>query len=83
MMDHVNAAVAFLLSKGISRPDVGVILGTGLGQEFVRKIEEKIEVEYASIPHFPLSTVESHSGRLVFGRIADKTVAVMQGRFHY
>jgi purine-nucleoside phosphorylase len=81
-MDKLNEAYAFLKSGGITEPEIGIVLGTGLG-----KLIEEIRVlkffDYADIPHFPLSTVESHSGKLVYGDIKGKKVLVMQGRFHY
>lgn len=61
---------------------VGIILGTGLGG-LVKEIEERLEIDYADIPHFPLSTVESHQGKLIFGKLGGKNVVAMQGRFHY
>lgn len=61
---------------------VGIILGTGLGG-LVNEIKIEHEIDYADLPHFPLSTVESHRGKLIFGTIADKKVVAMQGRFHY
>lgn len=64
------------------RPTVGVILGTGLGT-LVRDVEIVAELPYEEIPHFPVSTVESHHGRLILGRLGDVPLLVMQGRFHY
>jgi purine-nucleoside phosphorylase len=61
---------------------VGIILGTGLGG-LVNDINVEHEIDYANLPHFPLSTVESHKGKLIFGTIGDKKVVAMQGRFHY
>lgn len=61
---------------------VGIILGTGLGG-LVREIEIASEISYGDLPHFPLSTVESHEGKLIFGKINGKNVVAMQGRFHY
>ncbi len=61
--------------------EVGIILGTGLGG-LVKEIEIHSELNYADIPHFPLSTVESHTGKLIFGKIGSKKVVAMQGRFH-
>ena len=61
---------------------VGIILGTGLGG-LVKDIEVEHEIDYAKLPHFPLSTVESHKGKLIFGTIDNKKVVAMQGRFHY
>ncbi len=63
-------------------PEFGVILGTGLGA-LVNDIEVKHTLAYSEIPNFPVSTVESHSGKLIFGNLADRPVVVMQGRFHY
>ncbi|MFH1194626.1 MAG: purine-nucleoside phosphorylase [bacterium] len=62
--------------------EIGIILGTGLGG-LVKEIQIEHEIEYAELPHFPLSTVESHKGKLIFGKINGKKVVAMQGRFHY
>lgn len=67
---------------GDFKPETGIILGTGLGS-FSREISPLFSVSYEQIPHFPVSTVESHSGRLVFGTIAGKNVVCMEGRFHF
>ncbi len=64
------------------KPEIGVILGTGLGG-LVKEIKIEHELEYSKIPHFPVSTVESHSGKLIFGTLGGKNVMAMQGRFHY
>lgn len=64
------------------KPAIGIILGTGLGG-LVREIKNQIVLEYDTIPHFPVSTVESHHGRLIFGTLGNKEVVAMQGRFHY
>ena len=71
----------FLQSKGFTNPEIGIVLGTGLGQ-LVQHIQIEKEVDYADIPNFPISTVESHSGKLIFGTLEGKKVVVMQGRFH-
>lgn len=63
-------------------PTTGIVLGTGLGA-LVRDIDIEYSIDYETIPHFPLSTVESHKGRLLFGTLAGKKVVCMQGRFHY
>jgi len=60
----------------------GIILGTGLGG-LAKDIDVQYEIEYEDLPHFPLSTVESHHGKLIFGKIGDKNVVAMQGRFHF
>jgi len=61
---------------------IGIILGTGLGG-LVKEIKVSHQIEYGDLPHFPLSTVESHHGKLIFGSIADKNIVAMQGRFHF
>jgi len=62
--------------------EVGIILGTGLGG-LVKEIEIECEIDYSKLPHFPLSTVESHQGKLIFGKIGGKNIVAMQGRFHF
>jgi purine-nucleoside phosphorylase len=79
---HIDDAIAFLRSKTAATPAVGIILGTGLGG-LVKEIALETVIDYAEIPHFPLSTVESHRGRLIFGTLGGKRVVAMQGRFHY
>ncbi|ALI97890.1 purine-nucleoside phosphorylase [Rufibacter tibetensis] len=64
------------------QPDFGIVLGTGLGA-LVHDIEVAFSLDYSDIPHFPVSTVESHSGKLIFGELGGRKVVVMQGRFHY
>jgi len=83
MFDQVQDAAGFLKSQGIIDPDVAVILGTGLGNSFVEHFQHAITIEYRSIPHFPISTVEFHKGRLIFGEVRGRKVLAMQGRFHY
>ena len=82
MWDKVQETVAFLQSKGITKPDYGIILGTGLGS-LVDNIEVEIRLPYEEILNFPVSTVEGHSGELIFGNLAGKKVLAMKGRFHY
>jgi purine-nucleoside phosphorylase len=78
----MEEAVAYIRHYTQSVPPVGIILGTGLGG-LVTEIDTEIIIDYADIPHFPLSTVESHHGRLIFGALEGVRVVVMQGRFHY
>jgi purine-nucleoside phosphorylase len=78
----IDDAVRYLRTRTAMQPSVGLILGTGLGG-LVREIGAEVVVEYEDIPHFPISTVESHHGRLIFGMLAGKRVVVMQGRFHF
>src|SRR3989304_9351759 len=67
---------------GSSSPEIGIILGTGLGG-LVKDIHIEHKIDYKEIPHFPVSTVESHHGYLIFGTISGKNCVIMQGRFHY
>lgn len=78
----IDDATSFLRTKTGMEPSVGIILGTGLGG-LANEITPEVAVDYADIPHFPLSTVESHSGKLIFGTLGGKKVVAMQGRFHY
>ena len=82
MLDRIKGTTNFLKSNGFNGPEVGIILGTGLGR-LVRHIEIDHVLEYDKIPDFPVSTVESHDGKLIYGRIGNKKVVAMQGRFHY
>ncbi len=82
MVQRVNEAVKFLQSRGYQAPDVGIILGTGLGA-LTDEIAIEHELVYANIPNFPVATVEFHKGKLIYGKLAGKTVIAMQGRFHY
>ena len=82
MIEKVSAAVKFLKEKGFENPEVGIILGTGLGA-LTEEIEIEKEFVYANIPHFPIATVEFHKGKLIYGKLEGKTVIAMQGRFHY
>lgn len=71
------------ISKHITQtPEIGIVLGTGLGR-LVDEIEQEKSLPYNFIPHFPISTVESHFGKLIFGTLGDKQVVAMQGRFHF
>lgn len=79
---QIEEAVRVIRKKTKSNPPVGIILGTGLGG-LAKEIEREVEIDYGKIPHFPVSTVESHRGRLMFGTLAGKSVVAMQGRFHY
>ena len=81
MIKHIEKTVSYLQDKGFDTPEVGVILGTGLGQ-LVNEIEILVEVSYNHIPNFPTATVEFHKGKLIYGNLTGKKVIVMQGRFH-
>jgi purine-nucleoside phosphorylase len=78
----LDEAVKFISGKVSFKPEIGIILGTGLGS-LVDGMKLAGSVEYEDIPHFPTSTVESHHGRLLFGTLRGKRVVCMQGRFHY
>src|SRR5512133_1147539 len=82
MIQKIKDAVDFLKSEGIHDPQIGIVLGTGLGRMADSISINKI-IDYSSIPHFPLSTVEFHSGKLIYGELQGKKVLAMQGRFHY
>jgi purine-nucleoside phosphorylase len=83
MLNEILEASNFIKERGVTQPEIGVILGTGLGNLFVKEIKNQKVVNYNSIPHFPISTVESHKGQLIYGEVKKKKVVAMQGRFHY
>ena len=82
LKQQITEAVNFIRSKTKSEPRIGIILGTGLGS-LASGIKLETTVGYETIPHFPVSTVESHAGKLLFGDLSGKKVVAMQGRFHY
>ena len=82
MLEKIQETAAFLKSKMHTQPETAIILGTGLGS-LVNEITDKYEINYQDIPNFPVSTVEGHSGKLIFGKLGDKDILAMQGRFHY
>ena len=82
MLKKIKESAEFLEKKTNCHPQVGIILGTGLGG-LVNEIEIEHSISYEDIPNFPLSTVEGHSGRLIFGNLGGKQVVAMQGRFHF
>jgi len=81
MYEKIVEAADFLRAKGITSPETGIILGTGLGK-LAEQIEPEIEIGYQDIPHFPVSTVEFHHGVLIYGNLRGKKVLVMKGRSH-
>ncbi|MGC8779186.1 MAG: purine-nucleoside phosphorylase, partial [Candidatus Caldatribacteriaceae bacterium] len=82
LRNWIEESAQFIREKVPFTPSIGIILGTGLGA-LVDEMEIDRVIPYEEIPHFPVSTVETHKGNLVLGHIADKPVVVMQGRFHY
>lgn len=84
LKDKISETAKFIEGelKAKPEPEIAIILGTGLGN-LAEKIKEKKSIEYSKIPHFPLSTVKGHKGELVFGKIGDKKVVAMEGRFHH
>ncbi|MFC0603026.1 purine-nucleoside phosphorylase [Winogradskyella pulchriflava] len=81
MIKYIIESTEYLQSKGFENPEVGIILGTGLGQ-LINEIEIIAEASYNHIPNFPTATVEFHKGKLIYGVLEGKKVVVMQGRFH-
>ena len=81
MLQYIEEAVAFLKQRGFERPEIGIILGTGLGK-IIENVKIEAEVSYNHIPNFPTATVEFHKGKLIYGTLEGKKVVVMQGRFH-
>jgi purine-nucleoside phosphorylase len=83
MLEKINQTAEYLRSRVEGEmPKIAIILGTGLGP-LVDHIDDKLFIPYSEIPNFPVSTVEGHSGNLIFGRLGGKAVIAMQGRFHY
>lgn len=82
MLEKIKETGTYIQSKTGFRPEVGIILGTGLGG-LVKEIEIEHSLGYETIPNFPVSTVEGHSGKLIFGKLGGKNVVAMQGRFHF
>lgn len=78
---QLQESILFLKENGFTNPEIGVVLGTGLGK-LIHEISIEKEIAYSEIPHFPEATVEFHSGKLIFGDLSGKKVVVMSGRFH-
>ena len=81
-MKEIQEALNFINNYKFQRPEIAIVLGTGLGG-LLENCTIKLSIPYSDIPHFPISTVESHTGQLIFGEIADKPIVIMHGRFHY
>ena len=82
MLEKIQETATFLRNKMHTFPETAIILGTGLGS-LVNDISDAYEINYQDIPHFPVSTVEGHSGKLIFGKLGNKDIMAMQGRFHF
>ena len=82
MLERIQETADFLKSKMHTHPETAIILGTGLGS-LANEITDKYEIGYETIPNFPVSTVEGHSGKLIFGKLDNKDIMAMQGRFHF
>mgnify|MGYP000660056657 CR=1 FL=1 len=80
-IQQLEESISFLIEKGFENPEVGIVLGTGLGK-LINEIQIGVEIAYKDIPNFPEATVEFHSGRLIYGDLSGKKVIVMSGRFH-
>jgi purine-nucleoside phosphorylase len=82
LYDKIQATRAFIEQRIKNRPKVGIILGSGLG-DLTHAVAQEAAIDYADIPHFPVSTVKGHSGQMLFGKMNGKDVVLMAGRFHY
>jgi purine-nucleoside phosphorylase len=82
IVEQIGEAVSFIQGKYPQKPLVGIVLGSGLGN-FSEEMQIQAEIPYKDIPHFPVSTVEGHSGKLLLGAIKGKSVVAMAGRFHF
>ena len=78
---QLQETIDFLTSKGITNPQIGIVLGTGLGK-LVHEIDIEHEIAYADIPNFPVATVEFHSGKLIYGTLSGRKLILMSGLFH-
>ncbi|MCK5086722.1 MAG: purine-nucleoside phosphorylase, partial [Melioribacteraceae bacterium] len=82
LLQMIGETLDIIRSKTKDNYEIGIILGTGLGG-LVKDIDIECEIEYEDLPHFPISTVESHHGKLIFGKLGGKNIVAMQGRFHF
>ncbi|MGI6409716.1 MAG: purine-nucleoside phosphorylase [Bacteroidales bacterium] len=82
MLEIIKDTVSYIKTHIQVEPEIGIVLGTGLGG-LVKEIDIHTSLSYEKIPNFPISTVEGHSGKLIFGKLGGKNVVAMQGRFHY
>ncbi len=82
MLEKIQETAAFIKTKMHTQPETAIILGTGPGS-LVQEITDAYEINYSDIPNFPVSTVEGHKGKLIFGKLGNKDIMAMQGRFHF
>ncbi|WP_017755658.1 purine-nucleoside phosphorylase [Calidifontibacillus oryziterrae] len=82
ILSKMKEATAYIQTQAPNKPSIGLILGSGLG-ELAEEIEDSVKIDFSAIPHFPVSTVEGHAGKLIIGTLQGRTVVAMQGRFHY
>ena len=82
MYEKIQETASWLRERMSTNPETAIVLGTGLGQ-LASEITDSYEFSYSDIPNFPVSTVEGHSGKLIFGKLGGKDIMAMQGRFHY
>lgn len=82
MFSQIKQTADFLINQGMHSAEIGIVLGTGLGK-LVDEIDIELSLDYADIPNFPLSTVEYHKGKLIYGKLMGKQILAMQGRFHF
>jgi purine-nucleoside phosphorylase len=82
IIQQLNETITYIKTKYPGQPSIGVVLGSGLGN-LIKEIEIELEIGYEDLPNFPVSTVKGHSGKLIFGRMNERNVVVMAGRFHY
>lgn len=80
--DYVKVSADYIKNIVDFEPEIGIILGSGLGK-FAQSIENPIEIKYADIPNFLVSTVDSHAGKMIFGKVSGKNIVCMSGRFHF
>ncbi|HET6254049.1 MAG TPA: purine-nucleoside phosphorylase [Puia sp.] len=82
VLQQIEEAVRAIRSRCALEPQVGIVLGSGLGN-LVQEISVEMEIDYETLPHFPVSTVEGHCGKLIFGQLSGRAVVVLSGRFHF
>ena len=82
LIQQLQETTSFIRSQYSHTPEAGIVLGSGLG-DFAEEIAIEKEIDYKDIPHFPVSTVEGHKGKLIFGELNGKKVVAMAGRFHF